>query len=621
MRSAPTCTICGASGNAGPRSATSHHFDPIWYLRQYPAVAEAIAAGKWLCALHHYLANDTPTAFDPLPEFSEAYYLGRYKDVAAAVEADDRRNGYEHFLANGIAELRSPSAAIDLQLLLRGASLGAERSRQRPYARCLRALPDDRARQGLATIPPLGGQVTERQAAALHRQRADNRLPRSARTVLDFSCAGTPAVSVILVLRDQFPLTLMTLGSLRANYGGDIELILIDAGSTDDTQRISRFVRGAPRAAFRNRARLRPRRQCSAELRQRGCRYCSWTTRLELAPGALAAALATAAIRSAHRRRRRQAASRAWPACRRPAASSGATAPRWAICVMPRRWRRKRISCATSISVPPRSCWLRADLLRELEGFDEAFAASLLRRCRSVPAHRARRVRAWCMTPPSWSHRSGARLGAGARPNRPNAQQALLPQARQPLRFRHAADRRAEVFARSTDTRAPRTVHRRHDSAAPAWLGLCALQRSDPRDGRTRLSRHGVSDEPTPRRSRHDLCGHARHGRGDARPLARAAGRLPRCASRATTTRSGSRARTISTVSSRCWNASPPAACKPPRIVLDTEAIAALRDAEHAALAGAAPFDVDAAIMRSSRNAHVCQTHHRGQFAGGAEAA
>ncbi len=35
-------------------TATSHHFDPIWYLRHYPAVAEAIAAGQWPSALHHY---------------------------------------------------------------------------------------------------------------------------------------------------------------------------------------------------------------------------------------------------------------------------------------------------------------------------------------------------------------------------------------------------------------------------------------------------------------------------------------------------------------------------------------------------------------------------------------
>ncbi len=113
---------------------TSHYFDPIWYLRHYPAVAEAIAAGPWLCALHHYLTNDSPTEFDPLPEFSEAYYLDRYKDVAAAVEARDRRNGYDHFLTNGISELRSPSAAIDLQYYVSAHPVGAERSGRRACA-------------------------------------------------------------------------------------------------------------------------------------------------------------------------------------------------------------------------------------------------------------------------------------------------------------------------------------------------------------------------------------------------------------------------------------------------------------------------------------------------------
>jgi hypothetical protein len=101
-----------------PEVVTSCYFDPAWYLRHYPAVAEAIAAGRWLCALHHYLANDAPVAFDPLPDFSETYSLDRYRDVAAAVGAKDRRNGYDHFLHNGIAELRSPCAAIELQYYL-----------------------------------------------------------------------------------------------------------------------------------------------------------------------------------------------------------------------------------------------------------------------------------------------------------------------------------------------------------------------------------------------------------------------------------------------------------------------------------------------------------------------
>jgi hypothetical protein len=94
-----------------PEIRTSYCFDPVWYVRRYPAVAEP----KWQCALHHYLTNSTPTEFDPLPEFSEVYYLQRNQDVAAAVEAKDRRNGYDHFLYNGAAELRSPCAAINLR--------------------------------------------------------------------------------------------------------------------------------------------------------------------------------------------------------------------------------------------------------------------------------------------------------------------------------------------------------------------------------------------------------------------------------------------------------------------------------------------------------------------------
>ena len=44
----------------GPEHRTCVYFDPSWYLHHYPEAAEAIAARGWLCALHHYLCNDTP---------------------------------------------------------------------------------------------------------------------------------------------------------------------------------------------------------------------------------------------------------------------------------------------------------------------------------------------------------------------------------------------------------------------------------------------------------------------------------------------------------------------------------------------------------------------------------
>ena len=50
-----------------------------------------------------------------------------------------------------------------------------------------------------------------------------------------------------------------------------------------------------------------------------------------------------------------------------------------------------------------------------------------------------------------------------------------------------------------------------------------------------------------------------------------------------------------------------PGTGKPPRVVLDTEAIAALREAERRRLPGRTPFDLDAAILKEFANAHLCQ--------------
>ncbi len=120
----PTETAAAARGGScqhflrrlpGAALQTSLYFDPDWYLRRYPAVAAAIGSGAKTGALHHYLTNDRPTDFDPLPQFSERFYLARYPDVAEAVAAGIWRSGYLHFLNHGVFELRNPSPQIDLR--------------------------------------------------------------------------------------------------------------------------------------------------------------------------------------------------------------------------------------------------------------------------------------------------------------------------------------------------------------------------------------------------------------------------------------------------------------------------------------------------------------------------
>ncbi len=50
---------------------------------------------------------------------------------------------------------------------------------------------------------------------------------------------------MIVVGRDKFALTMMALTSLRTNYSGAIELVLVDAGSVDEPRHIARYLAGA----------------------------------------------------------------------------------------------------------------------------------------------------------------------------------------------------------------------------------------------------------------------------------------------------------------------------------------------------------------------------------------
>ncbi len=231
-----------AAGGAGP--ATTPWFDPAWYLDRHP---EAAPIG----ALRHYLTAPSGEApRDPMPWFSEAFYLARYPDVAEAVRAGTWRSGYRHFLHHGAFELRSPCAALDL----------AWYAGQHPVVRA--AIESGAAREafshfllfgrpgGLPGAPPPDSLPDRAAATALLARRAAALLPGLARTPLDFTCAGPADVSVVMVLRNGFAAALAALAALRGGFAGTIELILVDAGSTDETRQIARYARGAAWLGF-----------------------------------------------------------------------------------------------------------------------------------------------------------------------------------------------------------------------------------------------------------------------------------------------------------------------------------------------------------------------------------
>ena len=577
---------------------TSQHFDPIWYLSRYPAVGAAIVAGEWSCALHHYLGNNTPTAFDPLPEFSETYYLARYKDIETAVEAKDRRNGYDHFLSHGALELRSPIAPIDLKYYT-GAhpSVRADLQHGRARDAFTHYLAIGRQR-GLAPAPE--GQITERQASALCRRRADNLLPTSSRPGLDFTCTDTPVLSVVMLVQDRFPLTLMTLGSLRANYFGDIELILVDAGSTDETRQIGRFVRGANVLQFGIDMDLA--RGCNAALHYvRADAVLILDNAVELTPGALAAALRRlhsdphigavgGKIIRTHGRLQ-DAGNIIW----RDGTTLGYQRDGSPLAPEANFVRDVDFCSATFLLI-------RGAVLRQLEGFDTAFASGGYAEadlCMRIAEAGYRVV---------YDPAVVINLSAQAGPREAGPpQQLFCDKHNNQLRLRHIADDRTQVFARATDpgmrvlfiedTIPLRQIGsgfvRSNDlirvmaslgfrvtvfPISPSHFGLAVIYGDVPDTVEVMYDRtvENLPEFLFARQNYYDAVWIARtHNLDRVKPMVE---RM-----------------TLDTG-------------RPPRIVLDAEAISAMREAERAALFYKAPFDVNSAIMQEFANAHFCHS-------------
>jgi GT2 family glycosyltransferase/glycosyltransferase involved in cell wall biosynthesis len=138
--------------------------------------------------------------------------------------------------------------------------------------------------------PPGEEAANETSAQRLFRQKADILRLSCRERKLDFACPDQAEISVLMVLHNQFPLTLMALGSLRATFAGAIELILVDSGSTDETRHIERYVMGAQVLRFDSN--IGYLRGCNAALQLSSADVVLYLNNdIELAPDAVGTAL------------------------------------------------------------------------------------------------------------------------------------------------------------------------------------------------------------------------------------------------------------------------------------------------------------------------------------------
>jgi glycosyltransferase involved in cell wall biosynthesis len=215
-----------------PERRTSLLFDPDWYGKRYVEASLLVAAGQYRCLLEHYLCNDRQTEFEPSPWFSEAHYLRENPGLADAIAAGDFANGFAHFLAHGLNELRSPHPDLDLDWYagrdIVRADIEAGRARD-AFAHWIAI----GSRAGMGGRAPISNPGASGNAEALYRRREAIVLPLYGRHRLDFTCRGTPTVSVIMAVSDDVAETMSSLASLRTQYDSTIELILIDRGSPE----------------------------------------------------------------------------------------------------------------------------------------------------------------------------------------------------------------------------------------------------------------------------------------------------------------------------------------------------------------------------------------------------
>ena len=222
---------------AGPHAErrTSPYFDPAWYL------------ATSLSALHHYVLHGCRAGLDPICDFSEADYRRDNPDVADAVRNGGFTCGFHHFLEYGVFDPRSPSDSVDLAFYAGQPRVARDMATGR-YANVFQHLLLVGLAAGLPLQPPVpsGFHLDEAGTRRLFISQAQRDLPGYGRDPLDFTVpAGGAAVAVILVLRNQFALTMQCLSSLRSTYGGGIELIIVDNASSDGTVNIAELVRGA----------------------------------------------------------------------------------------------------------------------------------------------------------------------------------------------------------------------------------------------------------------------------------------------------------------------------------------------------------------------------------------
>ena len=237
-------------------------FDTDWYLSQNPDVA---AAG--VNPLAHYILRGAAEGRDPNPLFDSDWYLKHNPDVAAA-----GTNPLAHYISEGAAQGRNPSPLFDARsfhktvrgitannrnrFLVEGtdgdpAPSGHARTAKGQTARPIKTASAEAQRTAIKRlvdkVAPAQPSPFYQALRKIARDCSPTLLPEIARTLnaidamrLDAASPSGPLVSVIMPVHNRPVLVKDAIQSALQQSHRNLELIVCDDGSTDETADVVR---------------------------------------------------------------------------------------------------------------------------------------------------------------------------------------------------------------------------------------------------------------------------------------------------------------------------------------------------------------------------------------------
>jgi GT2 family glycosyltransferase len=185
--------------------------------------------------VRYYLLNVGRAKLSPSPYFDEGFYLTSYPEIGQAIEAEVFGSGYEHFILHGMAEGRKPSAAFDPQYyfdknIAPFQNWHGESSPKFSFVHFLR----NRATKRLPIARPLAANdIPEAMGKGLYERRCLLNAGRLGSFV--FTPNDAPDVSIIIIARDNYEQTANCIVTALCNTKASVEVIVFDNGSKDDT--------------------------------------------------------------------------------------------------------------------------------------------------------------------------------------------------------------------------------------------------------------------------------------------------------------------------------------------------------------------------------------------------